>query len=260
MEASEQDSAQKRLEKRMRSRWCRMFLSMHAAHCRRACREALREVVKPRDAAAEVPETQMASHCVDEDEEIGAVDEVLAAELGLDVATFRLLRELEQREILPEDYDLLGRLDEAVKPKTLCDEDLARFATKKYVAPVLTSKASFVDFGLDYWRLPLPTLEESAEENGGNSRVDSFGADFWRLPVAMLQDCGCASSDGAHDNGSSYAHSMDVCGVCLVDFDDGDELRVLPCGHYFHKECIDHWLLNSATVCPIDKRDLQHAY
>lgn len=58
----------------------------------------------------------------------------IAHSLGLDLATYRMLRQLEQREIVPEDYDLLGRLDESVKPTTLSMEDLQGFPTKKHCA------------------------------------------------------------------------------------------------------------------------------
>merc|ERR1712048_1142896 len=87
---------------------------------------------------------------------------VLAAQLGLDVATYRLMRQLQGREIVPEDYELLGRLDETVKPKTLSIEDLNSFAIKTYVAPVASSSVASVEFSIDYWRLPLliSVLEE----------------------------------------------------------------------------------------------------
>lgn len=32
------------------------------------------------------------------------------------------------------------------------------------------------------------------------------------------------------------------CTICLEDFMDKDELRVLPCNHQFHIICIDSWL------------------
>jgi len=39
------------------------------------------------------------------------------------------------------------------------------------------------------------------------------------------------------------------CAICLVDYTEGDELRVLPCGHYMHKSCVDAWLFNNPS-CP----------
>lgn len=42
------------------------------------------------------------------------------------------------------------------------------------------------------------------------------------------------------------------CMVCLSDFVRGEEVRRLPCGHYFHTTCIDEWL-RRCMECPICK-------
>lgn len=41
------------------------------------------------------------------------------------------------------------------------------------------------------------------------------------------------------------------CAVCLCEFSEQDKLRLLPlCGHAFHINCIDTWLLSNST-CPL---------
>jgi len=48
----------------------------------------------------------------------------------------------------------------------------------------------------------------------------------------------------------------ETCAVCIDDFKDGDKLRVLPCRHEYHVECIDLWLTTRKKFCPICKRNI----
>ncbi|CAN1157493.1 E3 ubiquitin-protein ligase At4g11680 [Linum perenne] len=48
------------------------------------------------------------------------------------------------------------------------------------------------------------------------------------------------------------------CCICLSDYDDGTEVRELPCRHHFHCPCIDKWLYINAT-CPLCKFNISKA-
>ncbi|KAF8472057.1 hypothetical protein BDZ91DRAFT_791071 [Kalaharituber pfeilii] len=47
------------------------------------------------------------------------------------------------------------------------------------------------------------------------------------------------------------------CPVCMDDFEEGQEIRILPCNHSFHTDCIDPWLLNVTGSCPLCRIDLR---
>lgn len=54
-----------------------------------------------------------------------------------------------------------------------------------------------------------------------------------------------------------------LLGICFECFEEDDELRPLPCGHSFHRGCIDDWLLGLKSDikaytrnCPCCRQDI----
>ncbi|XP_074534720.1 uncharacterized protein LOC141797167 [Halichoeres trimaculatus] len=45
------------------------------------------------------------------------------------------------------------------------------------------------------------------------------------------------------------------CQICFCDYTDGEKLRMLPCFHDYHVQCIDRWLKDN-TTCPICRANL----
>jgi hypothetical protein len=46
------------------------------------------------------------------------------------------------------------------------------------------------------------------------------------------------------------------CSICLIEFNEDDHCRQLPCDHIFHSQCIDQWFTVS-VVCPMCKRNIR---
>jgi len=52
----------------------------------------------------------------------------------------------------------------------------------------------------------------------------------------------------------SKGDPYETCAICLEDFVEQEKVRVLPCSHGYHCQCIDPWLTKGRRVCPICKR------
>ncbi|XP_016415650.1 RING finger protein 150-like [Sinocyclocheilus rhinocerous] len=51
---------------------------------------------------------------------------------------------------------------------------------------------------------------------------------------------------------------FDNCAVCIEDYKPNDVVRILPCCHVFHKNCVDPWLQDHRT-CPMCKMNILKA-
>lgn len=57
------------------------------------------------------------------------------------------------------------------------------------------------------------------------------------------------------------AIGRETCPICIVDFEEGDDLRMLPCegNHVFHQQCVDPWLLELSSSCPICRHGMLYS-
>ncbi|KAF9763418.1 RING finger protein [Nosema granulosis] len=45
-------------------------------------------------------------------------------------------------------------------------------------------------------------------------------------------------------------NSVESCLICFDSYNNEDEIRILLCKHYFHKDCVDKWLCEQSSRCP----------
>lgn len=53
-------------------------------------------------------------------------------------------------------------------------------------------------------------------------------------------------------DGTPLPGEQKCCAICTAEFEQKEELKALPCVHFFHRECIDRWLMVGHN-CPVCK-------
>lgn len=103
----------------------------------------------------------------------------------------------------------------------------------------------------------LESLSAQLESHIAQMRAQLSGEDDYAPPESGAGDDALARMPtrvfSAPDARSSA--ETPTCAVCMCDAEAGDTLRRLPCGHEFHKTCVDRWLAGHRT-CPMCKSDV----
>ena len=99
----------------------------------------------------------------------------------------------------------------------------------------------FMRFFVEYYILTRNINYESIIDQGASQEeIDA-------LPISIY---GTAEANPESDS--------QWCGICLGNFQNGDEVRTLPCSkrHFFHKRCTDIWL-RKQHICPYCRKSLR---
>ncbi|KAJ2846571.1 hypothetical protein IWW36_004289 [Coemansia brasiliensis] len=98
-------------------------------------------------------------------------------------------------------------------------------------------------------KTPLDAILKPGKQGGGtHSQCNHNDASVNTMSTLDQETC-------ADPLESVLKGSIATCIVCIDDFVVGSKMRILPCGHNFHIECIDPWLTAKSSLCPLCKYD-----
>jgi len=85
------------------------------------------------------------------------------------------------------------------------------------------------------------------------------GVDLGEFPGMEAPQRGAAAGVLSSLPTTSYSAAKAThtqCCICLMDYEEGEQIVTLPCLHPFHQECAMRWLERS-TKCPVCKHDVE---
>ena len=124
---------------------------------------------------------------------------------------------------------------------------IVKFGDKDEDKPV--TQARDVELGPAGQHRSSTTNEAEGSSTDGHVQDDEDGTG----PEVVKTETASGASKHVEGETEPSAHADNglACSVCTDDFVKGQDIRVLPCKHKFHPECIDPWLLNVSGTCPL---------
>ncbi|EZF72417.1 hypothetical protein H105_05464 [Trichophyton soudanense CBS 452.61] len=113
------------------------------------------------------------------------------------------------------------------------------------------------------------TRPESRQQNtAATAPVDSNTVDNAPAPAPSTADVpveqqqqqqqphSASPSGSAAGSAASEREPSTTCPICTDEFVRGQDVRLLPCNHSFHPECVDPWLVDVSGTCPLCRINL----
>lgn len=102
-------------------------------------------------------------------------------------------------------------------------------------------------------RVPVIIHEGTADSDGDSDGPEPSSSS---TPAQIQQSSdSTAAAAGKSPIVRAAGDTKRMCAICLEQYVHGDKLRLLPCQHRYHKECIDQWLSSRRPLCPVCKWD-----
>lgn len=99
---------------------------------------------------------------------------------------------------------------------------------------------------------------EGSQQPGTNEYTSSYSSSQVVSRPRISTSTTTAHGESSTKDVVPAAIGRETCPICIVDFEEGDDLRLLPCEgkHRFHQDCVDPWLLELSSSCPICRQGM----
>lgn len=158
-------------------------------------------------------------------------------------------------------------------PRSFRDRFLSRLSRRPALAPVHPINTYLVyviggNYPANHPVLRIPALLSGAPLSDEDMALISELIGPAKAPTASKEDierAGLKIVDGAQmaelgEKGEVLDNCTERCLICLGDYEEGEECRVLVCRHGYHKACVDQWLEKGSNSCPACRSEGELAF